>query len=75
MNGKKLTDAQELGLCLHIDKMDDIGFPLLLEALEASANSILARSCSSGSTPVEPVGETWVERFLKRYPGYQERAQ
>jgi hypothetical protein len=55
--------------------MDDIGFPLDLEAIEASANSILARASENSDILVEPVGETWVERFLKRYPDYQVKVQ
>jgi hypothetical protein len=75
VNGKNLTDAQELGLCLHIDKMDDIGFPVRLEAIEASAHSMLARTHSDARTPIEPIGESWVERFEKRYPEYQKKVQ
>ncbi len=75
VNNKRLTDAQELGLCLHIDKMEDIGFPLRIEAIKASANSILARASNNPDVPVEPVGESWVERFLKRYPEYHVKVQ
>ncbi len=55
--------------------MEDIGFPLRLEAIEASENSILTRAHNDPEKPVEPVGETWVTRFLKRYPEYEKRVQ
>jgi hypothetical protein len=55
--------------------MYDIGSLLRLEAIEASANSILARARDNPDVPVEPVRETWVERFLKRYLEYQVRVQ
>jgi hypothetical protein len=73
VNNKRLNDAQELGLCLHVDKMEDIGFHLRLEAIEASANLILSRAHNDPDKPVEPVGETWVTWFLKCYPEYEKR--
>ncbi len=75
VNNKRLTDAQELGLCLHIDKMDNIGFPLRFEAIEASTNSILRLARDDPDQAVEPIGETWVERFLKCYPDYHVKVQ
>ncbi len=38
VRGRLLTDNEELGLCLHLDQMDDNGFPLRPEMLEACAN-------------------------------------
>jgi transposase-like protein len=40
VNGKNLSDGQEEGLCLYIQKMDDISFPIIPEAVEAYANGI-----------------------------------
>jgi hypothetical protein len=35
----------------------------------------LLKQAQTRFLPVEPVGETWVEQFLKRYPEYQKKLQ
>ncbi len=54
--------------------MDKVSFPLRLDAIEVGGNSILARSRSEESTPVQPMGEIWIERFMKQYLEYQKKS-
>ncbi len=61
-------DNQELELCLHLDHMDDIGFPLQLEMLEACANYSLVRAHMDPETLPNPIGSKWASRFLDRHP-------
>jgi hypothetical protein len=53
---KKLTDAREEGFCLYIQKMDDIGFPIMPETVEPNANAILARYHSDPDSEPEVTG-------------------
>jgi hypothetical protein len=75
VQGQKLTDKQELGLCLHIDHMDDICFPLHQENIDACANAILAQSHIDPHSLPEPVGSKWTMQFLLRHPEYKTRIQ
>lgn len=60
---RKLTYAEERILVEFILESSDQGVPLGLKNIEGHANAILA----GRDQPGEPVGESWVERFLDRY--------
>jgi hypothetical protein len=77
VNGKNLSDGQEEGLCLYIQKMDDIGFLVIPEAVEANANAILARYHEDPNSEPRVMGEGWAGRFLHRYnkKGFNIRTQ
>jgi hypothetical protein len=67
VHGKKHCNDWEAGLLRHLEKMDDIGFPLPPEAITTNANMILSQNHIDPTTEPEPVGQTWALRFLKRY--------
>jgi hypothetical protein len=75
VRGRKLTDEQELGLCLHIDYMNNICFPLHQENIDACANAISAQSDIDPCSSPEPVGSKWTMRFLLRHLEYKKCIQ
>jgi hypothetical protein len=75
IQGQILTDEQDLGLCLHIDHMDNIFFPLHQANIEACANAILAQSQKDPTSIPESVGSKWTLRLLLRHPEYKKRIQ
>ena len=60
---KKLTDSEEHVLVDFILESADCACPLTPKQIEVYANGILANK----EEPVEPVGGSWVKRFLERY--------
>ncbi len=67
VNGKNLSDGQEEGLCLYIQKIDDIGFSIIPEAVEANANAILARYHEDPNLEPQVMGKSWARHFLHCY--------
>jgi hypothetical protein len=75
---KRLTDDQELAVCLYLQRLDTIGisarFPMV-------TNSILRRSYDSAAAaldsiiPPPTVSSCWTSRFLKRHPEFYIRKQ
>lgn len=60
---RKLTYAEEHVLVNFILKSSDRGLPLGYKSIKRHADTILA-GCDE---PGEPIGDSWVERFLDRY--------
>ena len=60
---RKLTYAEERVLVEFILESSDRGTPLGHKSIEEHANAILA----GREQPGEPVGDSWVGRFLDRY--------
>jgi len=75
---KRLTDDQELALCLYLRRLDTIGTSARFPMITSCANSILRRSYDLAADPTIPpptVSSLWTSRFLKRHPEFHIRKQ
>ena len=73
---KRLSDEEELAVCLYLKRLDSIGTSARLPMLTGCANAILRwRKCTSPDSPPPTVGPNWTIRFLERYPEFHIRKQ
>jgi hypothetical protein len=72
---RKLSTAEEQGLCMFLDRLEAIGLPATLPMIAVKANSILARHHENAQTRPPIVSNKWTKRFLKRHPEYHKRKQ
>ncbi len=72
---RKLSVAEERGLCTFLDCLEAIGLPATLPMIAVKANSILARHHDTPGTRPPIVSNKWTKRFLKRHPEYHKRKQ
>jgi len=68
-------EAQELGLCQHLNRLDEIGIPPCYNLIGQYANSILACSHNELESPPPRVSEKWTQRFLAHHSEYKIRKQ
>ena len=66
---RKLSEAQELGLRLFLDRVGKQGSCVPQPTIRNAANVILSR-WHEGDDPPPVVGPSWVHRFLERRPEY-----
>ncbi|KAJ5273619.1 hypothetical protein N7478_008744 [Penicillium angulare] len=64
-NGHKLTEIEEESLQKWILSMDNRGAAPRPTTVREMANLLLS---ARGSTPVQTVGENWVNKYVKRHP-------
>ncbi len=63
-----LNEAEEEGLCRHIEHLDDLNIPIRKEFVAEAANSILQKRRSANAPGDAPrVGQRWVTRFIQRH--------
>jgi len=73
---KRLTEAEELAVCMYLKRLDTIGTSVRLPMVKNCANDILKRNHPSGtSDPPPTVSEVWSKRFLARHPEFHIRKQ
>jgi len=73
---KRLTEAEELPVCMYLKRLDTIGTSARLPMVTNCANDILKRNHPSGtSDPPPTVSEVWSKRFLARHPEFHIRKQ
>lgn len=66
---QKLTPVQEAYLVKYVKNLEDSGMPAGRELLQAQAQRIYRRHGNLNGV----LGDTWVDRFLKRHPNLQVR--
>jgi len=68
--GRKLTEDQELAVCLYLKQLDTIGTSARFPMVTSCADFILRQSHPDHlTTPPSTVGPNWTTRFLERiYP-------
>jgi hypothetical protein len=67
-HNKLLNEAQELALCLTVQRLDNSGFSPTRSMLQDIANDILKQAHNDPSTPPPTVSTKWPTRFLQRHP-------
>jgi hypothetical protein len=72
---KRLSEDQELAVCLYLDRLDDIGTCARKKMVTSCANAILADAHEDPNTEPPLVGPRWTKRFLDRHPEYFIRKQ
>ena len=73
---KRLTEAEELAVCMYLKRLDTIGTSARLHMVTNCANDILKRNHPSGtSDPPTTVSEVWSKRFLARHPEFHIRKE
>ncbi len=60
INEKNLSDGQQEGLCLYVQKIDNICFPIIPEAVEASTNTNLVLYYNYPDKEHWVLGASWV---------------
>ena len=79
VGNKRLSEAEELAVCLYLRPLDSIGTAAQSSMLTGCANAILKwnyqPTTESPNTPPPTVGLAWAPRFLERYPEFHIRKQ
>ena len=74
-----MSEAEELGVCLYLKWLNNIGTAARLPMLTGCANTILKRNyqpaTESLNTTPPMVGPAWAPRFWGRYPEFHIRKQ
>jgi len=74
---RRLTDDEELVVCLYLKRLDEIGTSARLPMIANCANTILRASHPSdkSTSPLPTVSSAWISRFLERHPEFHIRKQ
>jgi len=68
---RRLTKAEELAVCMYLNRLDTIGTSARLHMVTSCANDILRRNYPGSSPdPAPTVSEVWSKRFLNRHPEF-----
>jgi hypothetical protein len=65
--GKNLSHCQEAYLSFYIQEMNDIGFPIFSEAVNANANAFQALSHKDSNSELRVKGKRWARCFLSHF--------
>ena len=74
VGNKRLSEAEELAVCLYLKRLDSIGTAARIPMLTGCANAILKwnyqPTTESPNTPPPTVGPAWAPQFLEYYPEF-----